>query len=59
MVAPPLSGSFFSHPKICFFLIDTHWLLEGVMIFQGWPIPGKLTIVNHNGWASLLRIFRP
>ena len=29
------------------------------MIFQGWPIPGKLTIVNHHGWTSLLRIFRP
>lgn len=29
------------------------------MIFQGWPIPGKLTIVNHNGWSSLLHLLRP
>ena len=59
MVAPPLSGSFFQTQKYVFCSIDTHWLIERVMIFQGWSIPGKLTVVNHHGWTSLLRIFRP
>ena len=56
--ATPYWSSF--HTQNMFFpSIDTHWILERVMIFQGWPIPGKLTIVNHHGWTSLLRIFRP
>ena len=58
MVAPRLLGRIFT-PKIFFCSIDSHWILERVMIFRGWPIKGKLTIVNHHGWTSLLRIFRP
>ena len=29
------------------------------MIFKDWPIPGKLTNVNHHGWSSLLHLFKP
>ena len=25
------------------------------MIFHGWPVQGKVTIVNHQGRSSLLR----
>ena len=38
--------------------IDSHWILQRVMIFQSWPIPHKLCIVNHQGWSSLLLLFK-
>ena len=41
-----------------FFSLDSHWILESVMIFQSWPIPHKLCIVNHQGWSSLLHLFK-
>ena len=60
MVAPPFLGRIFTPKKYVFCCsIDTHWILERVMIFQGWPIPGKLTVVNHHGWTGLLHIFKP
>ena len=39
--------------------LDSHWILERVMIFRSWPIPHKLCIVNHRGWSSLLHLFKP
>ena len=59
MLAPPLLGRLFYTQSMFFYAIDNHWILERVMIFQSWPIPGKLTIVNHHGWSSWLRLFRP
>ena len=54
MVAPPLldvQSSFY-------FLLDSHWILQDIMIFRSWPIPHKLCIVNHQGWSSLLYLFK-
>ena len=59
MVAPPLLLRIFTPKNVFFCSTDSHWILERVIIFQGWPIPGKLTIVNHHGWSSLLHLFRP
>ena len=54
MVAPPLlDGHSIS------ISLDSHWIIDRVMIFKSWPIPGKLTIVNHQGWFSLLHRFKP
>ena len=43
MVAPPLLDvhSYF------FIELDSHWIIQRVMIFQSWPIPHKLCIVNY------------
>ena len=38
--------------------IDSHWIIQRVMIFKSWPIPHKLCIVNHQGWSSLLHLFK-
>ena len=49
------------HPCWMFILIfslDSHWILQDVMIFRSWPIPHKLCIVNHQGWSSLLHLFK-
>ena len=51
--ATPASWSFYF-----FTSIDSHWIIDSVMIFRSWPIPGKLTIVNYHGWSSLLHLFR-
>ena len=48
--ATPASWSFY----FFFISIDSHWIIDHVMIFQSWPLPGKLTIVNYHGWSSLL-----
>ena len=52
MVAPSLLDvhSYF------FIELDSHWIIQRVMIFQSWPIPHKLCIVNYQGWSSLLQI---
>ena len=42
----------------CFISIDTHWILQRVMIFKSWPIPHKLCIVDYQGWSSLLHLFK-
>ena len=39
----------FSLQKYVFCSTESHWMIERVMIFQGWPISGKLTIINHHG----------
>ena len=39
--------------------LDSHWILQDIMIFRSWPIPHKLCIVNHQGWSSLLHLFKP
>ena len=41
-----------------FHSIDSHWIIQRVMIFKSWPIPHKLCIVNHQGWSSLLHLFK-
>ena len=56
-------SAWWRHPCWMFILIffielDSHWILESVMIFQSWPIPHKLCIVNHQGWSSLLHLFK-
>ena len=53
MVAPPLLDVHSS-----FFSSDSHWILQDIMIFRGWPIPHKLCIVNHQGWSSFLHLFK-
>ena len=53
------SCSYFQTKKCLFCSIDSQWILERVMIFQGCPIKGKLTTVNHHGWSNLLHLFRP
>ena len=45
---------FISH----FIQLDSHWIIQDVMIFQSWPIPHKLCVVNHQGWSSLLHLFK-
>ena len=54
MVAPPLLDvhSYF------FIELDSHWIIQRVMIFQSWPIPHKLCIVSYQGWSSLLHLFK-
>ena len=42
-----------------FYSLDSHWIIQDVVIFQSWPIPHKLCIVNHQGWSSLLHLFKP
>ena len=42
-----------------FFSLDSHWILQDIMIFRSWSIPHKLCIVNHQGWSSLLHLFKP
>ena len=53
MVAPPLLAG----PFIIF--IDSRWIIERIMIFRSWPLPGKLCVVNHQGWSSLIHLFNP
>ena len=53
------SCSYFQTKKCLFCSIDSQWILERVMIFQGCPIKGKLTTVYHHGWSNLLHLFRP
>ena len=56
MVAPPLLGHLFFNQTIRFFCsIDSHWLIDHVMIFQSSPIPGKLTIVNLLFYTTCIR----
>ena len=43
---------------IYLFPLDSHQILENVMIFRSWPLPHKLCIVNHQGWSSLLHLFK-
>ena len=38
--------------------LDSHWIIQDIMIFRSWPIPHKLCIVNHQGWSSLLHLFK-
>ena len=38
--------------------LDSHWLIQDLMIFRSWPIPHKLCIVNHQGWSSFLYLFK-
>ena len=56
MVAPPLLDVHDYFFKIYF--LDSFWILQDVMIFRSWPIPHKLCIVNHQGWSSLLYLFK-
>ena len=54
--ATPLDPRFFLM-KIIFF-VDPHWIVNRLVIYQGWPIPGKLCVVSHNGyWNSLKNSF--
>ena len=53
MVAPPLLDV-----HSYFIQLDSHWILQDVMIFRSWPLPHKLCIVNHQGWSSLLHLFK-
>ena len=53
MVAPPCWMFI-----IIFHSIDSHWIIQRVMIFKSWPTPQKLCIVNHQGWSSLLHLFK-
>ena len=57
-------SAWWRHPCWMFLLIffiqlDSHWIIQRVMIFKSWPIPHKLCIVNHQGWSSLLHLFKP
>ena len=49
-----------AHPSSTLYCcsLDSHWILQDIMIFRSWPIPHKLCIVNHQGWSSLLYLFR-
>ena len=38
--------------------LDSHCIIQDVMIFRSWPIPHKLCIVNHQGWSSFLHQFK-
>ena len=38
--------------------LDSHWIIQDIMIFRSWPLPRKLCIVNHQGWSSLLYLFK-
>ena len=38
--------------------LDSHWIIQDVMIFRSWPLPRKLCIVNYQGWSSLLHLFK-
>ena len=45
-------SAWWRHPCWMFLLIffiqlDSHWIIQRVMIFKSWPIPHKLCIVNH------------
>ena len=56
-------SAWWRHPCWMFILIffielDSHWIIQRVMIFQSWPIPHKLCIVNYQGWSSLLHLFK-
>ena len=55
-------SAWWRHPcwmfSLIFFQLDSHWIIQDVMIFQSWPIPHKLCIVNHQGWSSLLHLFK-
>ena len=55
MVAPPLLDV---HSYFFFIQLDSHWIIRRVMIFKSWLIPHKLCIVNHQGWSSLLHLFK-
>ena len=55
MVAPPLLDV---HGPFFHFQLDSHWILQRVMIFKSWPIPHKLCIVDYQGWSSLLHLFK-
>ena len=58
-------SAWWRHPCWMFILIfffvqlDSKWIIQRVMIFKSWPIPHKLCIVNHQGWSSLLHLFKP
>ena len=43
---------------IFFIELDSHWIIQRVMIIKSWPIPHKLCIVNYQGWSSLLHLFK-
>ena len=49
-----------AHPSSTLYrsLLDSHWIIQDIMIFRSWPIPHKLCIVNHQGWSSLLHLFK-
>ena len=49
-----------AHPSSTLYcsLLDSYWILQDIMIFRSWPIPHKLCIVNHQGWSSLLYLFK-
>ena len=56
-------SAWWRHPCWMFILIffielDSHWIIQRVMIFKSWPIPHKLCIVNYQGWSSLLHLFK-
>ena len=55
-------SAWWRHPcwmfNLIFFSLDSHRILENVMIFRSWPLPHKLCIVNHQGWSSLLHLFQ-
>ena len=41
-----------------FFFVDPHWIVNRIRIIRGWPIPGQLCVVSHNGyWNSLKNSF--
>ena len=57
-------SAWWRHPCWMFLLIffiqlDSHWIIQRVMIFKSWPIPHKLCIVNYQRWFSLLHLFKP
>ena len=57
-------SAWWRHPCWMFLLIffiqlDSHWIIQRVMIFKSWPIPHKLCFVNYQGWSSLLHLFKP
>ena len=56
-------SAWWRHPCWMFILIffiqlDSHWIIQRLMIFKSWPIPHKLCIVNYQGWSSLLHLFK-
>ena len=41
-----------------FFFVDMHWIVNRIRIVRGWPVPGQLCVVSHNGyWNSLKNSF--
>ena len=52
-------SAWWRHPCWMFIQLDSHWIIQRVMIFKSWSIPHKLCIVNYQGWSSLLHLFKP